>query len=91
MKRRKFSSEFKTKVVLGSLKEHGSIKELAQKHSINPQQITNCKKEFLLKASEVFSKTKKGIKNEEEKERDHLLRLIGELKVENDFLKKRLK
>lgn len=91
MKRRKFSSEFKTKVVLASLKEHGSIKELAQKHSINPQQITNWKKEFLLKASEVFSKGKKGIKNEEEKERDHLLRLIGELKVENDFLKKRLK
>jgi hypothetical protein len=32
----------------------------------------------------------KGTKNEEEKDRDKLLKIIGELKVENDFLKKSL-
>lgn len=91
MKRRKFTSEFKTKVVLESLKEYCSIKELAQKFDIHPQQISNWKKEFISKAAEVFTKPTKDTKSEEEKERDELLRTIGQLKVENDFLKKILK
>ena len=91
MKRRKFRSEFKTKVVLESLKESSSIKLIAQKHSISPQQITNWKKEFISKAPEIFGKGKVSKKSEEEKDRDRLLRTIGELKVEVDFLKKTLK
>jgi len=73
------------------LKEYCSIKELAQKHEIHPQQISNWKKEFMSKANEVFAKPTKDTKSEEEKERDELLRTIGQLKVENDFLKKILK
>ena len=91
MTRRRFTPEFKTKVVLESLKEFTSIKEIAAKHKIHPQQISNWKKEFLEKAGQVFSGGTKDNKSEEEKERDKLLRTTGELKVENDFLKKRLK
>ncbi len=40
MKRRKFSADFKTRVVLEALKEQNSIQELAQKHELHPQQIT---------------------------------------------------
>jgi transposase len=90
MKRRRFSADFKTKVVLESLKEYCSVKELAGKHGLHPQQISNWKKEFVKNANQVFSTSNKGNKSDEEKERDKLLRIIGELKVENDFLKKRL-
>ena len=91
MKRRKFTSGFKTKVVLEALKEQKTINEIALKSKISPQQVSNWKREFLIKAENVFLTTTKGTKNEEEKERDQLLRTIGELKVENDFLKKSLK
>jgi len=94
MKRRKFTPEFKTKVVLESLKGLQTSQELAQKFEIHPQQISTWKKEFLEKASEIFKGNKVGKKDkksESEKERDELLRTIGELKVANDFLKKRLK
>jgi transposase len=91
MTRRKFTSEFKTKVVLEALKERKPTKELAARFKIHPQQISNWKREFLGSAKQVFESGRKNGKSEEEQERDQLLRTIGELKVENDFLKKRLK
>ncbi len=47
MSRRKFTAKFKTKVVLESLKEKGSLSELAQRFNIHPQLISNWKHEFL--------------------------------------------
>ncbi len=91
MKRRKFSSKFKTKVVLESLKEKENLNEIASRHKLHPQQIRNWKKEFLQKAESIFEKDETFSKSEEEKKEDRLLQTIGELKVENDFLKKALK
>jgi transposase len=89
MKKRKFTAKFKTKVVLETLKEVSTLAELAQKYKLAPSQISTWKKDFLSGAEQVFEKGKGG-KTEEEKEKDKLLRTIGELKVENDFLKKSL-
>lgn len=91
VKKRKFIAKFKTKVVLEALKEKSTLAELAQKYELSPQQISNWKTAFLSRAEEVFSKGTSSQKSEAEKEKDELLRTIGELKVENDFLKKVLK
>ena len=45
--RRVFSSEFKSKVVLESLKERETLASLAKKFEIHPQQITDWKQRFL--------------------------------------------
>jgi transposase len=87
--RRKFTSEFKTKVVLESLKERSSIEELARKFEVHPTQINTWKREFLGKASEVFSK-KEGDSQKSDVDTEKLYAQIGQLKVENDFLKKKL-
>lgn len=91
MKRRKFTAKFKTKVVLESLRESQTLNELAQKHDLSPTQISGWKKDFLSKAEGVFGKPSKSPKDEAEEERNRLLRTIGELKIENDFLKKTLR
>ena len=91
MKRRKFTSNFKTKVVLEALKERESLTDLSQKHKLSPNQISKWKSEFLSGASEIFSSKKPSVQSEAEQERDRLLKTIGELKVENDYLKKNLK
>ena len=91
MKRRKFTAKFKTKVVLETLKESQSLSALAMKHELAPTQISKWKKEFLLGAETVFGPGQISKKSESELERDRLLRIIGELKVENDFLKKSLR
>jgi transposase len=91
MKRRKFTTKFKTRVVLESLKESQPLNELAMKHELAPTQISKWKKAFLANAESIFSSGKIAVQSEAEVERDRLLKTIGELKVENDFLKKTLK
>ena len=91
MSRRKFTSKFKTKVVLESLKERHSLSELAQKHELHSQQISNWKREFLDQAEGIFDKQIKSKKTEEQEQRDRYLKTIGKLKMENDFLKEVLR
>lgn len=90
MSKRKFTAKFKTKVVLEALKEQEKLSDIAQKYKLSPSQISTWKRQFLDGAEGVFN-TGKSIKSEEQNEKDQLLRTIGELKVENDFLKKVLR
>ena len=46
MTRRKFTSKFKSKVVLESLKERATTQEFVQKFEVTPQQINLWKREF---------------------------------------------
>ncbi len=84
-KRRKFSASFKSKVAIEAIKEHSTIQELAKKHQLHPNQITKWKSDFLANASSVFEKEGKSKDREDNSEK--LYKTIGELKVENDFLK----
>ena len=88
-KRRKFSADFKTEVVLEALSERYSIQELARKHEIHPNQISQWKSQFLEGATSVFEKPKPK-QSEEELEKERLYKVIGQQKIEIDFLKKAL-
>lgn len=90
MSRRKFTSKFKTKVVLEALKERESLSTLADKHELHVQQISNWKREFLDQAETLFEKGRSR-KSESDEQKDRLLRAVGELKMENDFLKEVLR
>ncbi|MDG1573290.1 transposase [Robiginitalea sp. M366] len=91
MTRKKYTSKFKTKVVLEALKERHSLAELAQKYQVHPTQISSWKRDFLNGAEQVFESGKKDKRSEAEKKNDQLLKTIGELKVEVDFLKDALR
>ena len=91
MKRRKFTAQFKTKVVLEALKERHSAKELAEKFELSPQQISIWKREFIENADKVFGGKRQSKKDEAQEHQDELLRVIGQQKVEIDFLKKNLR
>lgn len=90
MTRRKFTSDFKFKVVLEALSERYSIQELARKYELHPTQITSWKSQFLKQGAGIFDKGRKSEKSPEEEKQEQLLKTIGQLKVENDFLKKAL-
>ena len=91
MTRRKFTTKFKTQVVLDCLKERMSTAELAQKYEFQPSQISAWKREFLDGAEQVFGPGKKSVKSEAELEKERLLKTIGQLKIENEFLKEALR
>jgi transposase len=87
-KRQNHSAEFKAKVAIEALKEQKTISELAQLYQVHPNQISVWKKEFLENASQVFEKGNK--KPKEDVELAKLYEAIGQLKIENDWLKKKL-
>ena len=90
--RRKFSAEFKTKVVLEALKERSSLEEIARKYEIHPNQISTWKKEFLTRAALVFTSEDKTTEDRKQQEAllEKLYSQIGQQKVEIDWLKKKL-
>ncbi|MBK9593618.1 MAG: transposase [Crocinitomicaceae bacterium] len=87
--RRNFSAEFKTKVVIEALKERDTLEDPARKHELHPNQISTWKKEFLSKASSVFSTANEEVKQDQEAEMSNLLEQIGRQKTEIEWMKKK--
>lgn len=90
MSRRKFKPDFKVKVVLEALSERYTIQELGRKYEIHPTQISTWKAQFLQNANAVFEQPVKDSKTEAEEKEEHYLKVIGQQKIEIDFLKKAL-
>lgn len=85
--RRKFSKEFKSKVVLESLKERETLESLAKKYELTPTQISVWRSLALKNFGNVFSSESSEDKDGDI-DRQILYAQIGELKVQNEFLKK---
>lgn len=89
-KRRKFSPEFKTHVVLAALREEGTLSELAGKYGVHPMQISKWRKEFLKEAPQIFSNGKNRHLEDKDKLIEELYKQVGQSKVEVDWLKKKV-
>jgi transposase-like protein len=87
--KRNHSVDFKTKVGLEAIKEKHTIEELAHKYELHPSVVKNWKKIVLENLSNCFSNDTKSKKMTEQESKE-LYAQIGKLKVENDFLKKKL-
>lgn len=89
--RKNHDKQFKAKVAMEALREELTIQELAKKYGLHPNQIGQWKKQAIVGLPELFERANK--KNDDlldlEKERDNYLKAIGEMKIENDFLKKK--
>jgi transposase-like protein len=88
-KRKRYSPEFKAKVALSALKNDETVSELAARFQIHPTMINNWKRALLDGAADIFDKGQKSRKQSDAK-LDDLYRQIGQLKVENDFLSRKL-
>lgn len=87
-KRRKLSAAFKAKVAIMAIQGHKTVNEIATEFGVHPNQVSAWKKKLLESSTDAF--TRKNEKREEDfdTEREKLYSQIGQLKVENDFLKK---
>lgn len=89
--RKSYDKAFKAKVTLESLREESTLQELGKKYDIHPNQIGQWKKHAIDGLSDLFERPNKKNDSERdaEEERDTLLKTVGEMKLENDFLKKK--
>jgi len=89
--RKSYDKTFKAKVALDAIKETSTLQELARKYDVHPNQISQWKQHLLEGVDEIFERANKKAREDREsdKEREQLLQVVGEMKIENDFLKKK--
>ena len=88
--RKKYPPTFKAKIALEAIKEEETVAELAARYSVHPTQIKKWKRSAMEKMTELFADNSR--RQEEDKNLliGKLMREIGQLKVELDWLKKKL-
>ena len=88
-KRKSYLPEFKAKVALEAIKGEKTVSQIASEFGVHPILVTKWKKQFLENSCRVFSP--EGNREKElQKTIDELYRQIGQLKVERDFLSRKL-
>lgn len=88
--RRVHAPAFKVKVAVEAIKEQKTIAELASTYGVHTTQITKWKKQALDILSSGFSERQKQKEQNDHQLVQELYQQIGRLKVEGDFLKKKM-
>jgi transposase-like protein len=89
--RKRYSSEFKAKVALEAAKEQKTLTELSNQFQLHPNQISQWKKQLLDEAQSIFSMRSNNCQRKQQQLESQLYQQIGQLTVELDWLKKKLK
>lgn len=89
--KRNHEAAFKAKVAIDAIKEEETLSVLSGKYGVHSNCISTWKNTAIESIKEGFTKNSKKKKDEEEITRDDLLKEIGQLKMENEFLKKKYK
>lgn len=87
--RKSFDTEFMAKVALEAIKEEKTIAEISSQYEVHRTQITKWRKRALEGMVGIFQGKEGKTGREKEKVIDELYRQIGQLKVENEWLKKK--
>lgn len=89
--RKKYSPEFKLKAVIEILRGDKTAGQLAGELGVHPMQLSEWKRHFLEEGAQIFERPRKASRViEEAKEQAELFEQIGRLKMENEWLKKKL-
>jgi transposase-like protein len=89
-KRKRHSEEFKAKVALEAIKGVRTLSELSGMHGVHPAVIAQWKRQLVEGAAELFRRGAGATGKNERELTGPLYEEIGRLKVEVDWLKKKL-
>jgi len=89
--RKHHDKNLKAKIAIEAIKNEKTIQELAAQYDVHPNQIAEWKKLLLEGASDLFERPNKKSEKERDAEQkvDQLLKTVGQLTIDNDFLKKK--
>ena len=91
MEKRSYTSKQKVQLVLELLKGEKMVGEIAAENNINPTMLNRWKREFLEAAPKIFDKPEENkARAREDKEHEaqklQMLKVIGQLTLERDYL-----
>jgi len=92
--RREYPPEYKAKIALEMLREENTVSEIASREQINVKQLYNWRIELVDNAYRIFAgnrEDKEFVKKQREFEehKQELMAKVGQLTLENDWLKKK--
>ena len=91
-KRRTWNPEEKAAIVLEILREENTLAEISKKYDVSQQLLSRWKTEFIANMPAVFNKKNEEVnklKQDHEDEKELLVKKIGELTMDVDWLKKK--
>jgi transposase-like protein len=89
-KGKRHSAQFKFKVALEAAKGTKTLAELASQYGLHPSQISEWKQQLLQDGPSVFSRQTARQQQEQEALQTELYEQIGRLKMELEWLKKKV-
>jgi len=88
--RNRYSAEFKARVALDAIKGHKTVNELASTYGVHPTQIAHWKHQLQKEVPQIFAVSRVKREHDQEALQAQLYQQIGQLKVELDWLKKKV-
>jgi transposase-like protein len=89
-KRKQHTATFKAQVALAALKGDRTVNELASQYGVHPTLIHAWKKQLLSGADQIFHNGTKAASADAEAQKAELFEQIGRLKMELEWLKKKV-
>ncbi|MFO7878580.1 MAG: transposase [Bacteroidales bacterium] len=87
--RKSYSGKFKAKMAIDMIREQETVAELSSKYEVHRSLLTKWKKEAIEGLPDILSAAKKK-KNDDKSLIEGLFMKIGQLEMENDWLKKKV-
>ena len=87
-KRRTFTAGFKAKVAKEALRGDRTVQQIAARHELHPNQVSQWKRTASERLAELFERGTNSGQDEREAEIRKLHEKIGQLVIERDFLKR---
>ena len=87
---RKFEPVLKARVALEAIKGEKTSAQISAEYGVHATQIAQWKQELIARSAEIFAKPDNSMARQQEELTDKLHKTIGEITMENNWLKKKL-
>ena len=88
--RKKHEPAIKARVALEALKGEKTAAQISSEYGVHATQVTQWKQELIQRAADLFARPDNSLSKQHEELADKLHKTIGEITMENNWLKKKL-